>query len=95
MLGNPLCYRNPLGAEMAGRLSEAEERELFRETGLLCDKINSLFMLQGIGKYAPSLLRAADKLLMIPDIFNYLFTGVMSNEPSEFSTSQPLSLIPP
>lgn len=88
MLGNPLCYRNPLGAEMAGRLSEAEERELFRETGLLCDKINSLFMLQGIGKYAPSLLRAADKLLMIPDIFNYLFTGVMSNEPSEFSTSQ-------
>lgn len=88
MLGNPLCYRNPLGAEMAGRLSEAEERELFRETGLLCDKINSLFMLQGIGKYAPSLLRAADKLLMMPDVFNYLFTGVMRNEPSEFSTSQ-------
>ena len=88
MLSNPLCYRNSLGAEMAEGLSEAEERKLFQETGLLCDKINSLFMLQGIKKYVPSLLRAADKLLMMPDILNYLFTGVMGNEPSEFSTSQ-------
>ena len=28
------------------------------------------------------------KLLMIPDILNYLFTGCMVNEPSELSTTQ-------
>ncbi|MPM97424.1 Rhamnulokinase [bioreactor metagenome] len=36
----------------------------------------------------PDLFSIADKFLMIPDILNYFLTGIMINEPSEFSTSQ-------
>ena len=63
MLGNPLAYRNAIGAEFLDRL-------------------------QGMREKMPSLYLAADKLLMIPDILNYMLTGVMQNEPSELSTTQ-------
>lgn len=35
-----------------------------------------------------SMFSHGHKLLMIPDILNYLFTGCMVNEPSELSTTQ-------
>ena len=88
MLGNPLAYRNSFGAEILDSYSETEKKEHFEETGILCDKINSLYMIKAIQKRFPAAAAAADKLLMIPDIFNYMLTGVMQNEPSELSTSQ-------
>lgn len=88
MLSNPLAYRNPFGAEILDRYSEAEQSRLFEETGILCDKINSIYMLKAIQERFPSVIGASRKLLMIPDILNYMLTGVMQNEPSELSTSQ-------
>ncbi|NLJ98614.1 MAG: rhamnulokinase [Tissierellia bacterium] len=88
MLNNPLSYRNTIGEKYLNDLSQSEKEQLFYETGILCDKINSLYMLNGIKEERPSLFEAADKLLMIPDILNYMLTGVMINEPSELSTTQ-------
>lgn len=88
MLQNPLCYRNPIGETCLGRLSSGEREMLFDETGILCDKINSVYMLLGMKELFPSIYKAADKCLMIPDILNYFLTGEMIHEPSEFSTTQ-------
>lgn len=88
MLANPLCYRNTIGEEYLSRLTEKEKEELFYGTGILCDKINSIYMLLGIKEMFPELFQAADRCLMVPDILNYFLTGKMVNEPSELSTTQ-------
>lgn len=88
MLGNPLSYRNNIGSENLDGLSEEEESRLFHKTGILCDKINSCYMLKGMMRKFPEMVKAADRLLMIPDILNYFLTGTMMNEPSELSTTQ-------
>lgn len=88
MLSNPLCYRNTIGEEVLSKLSEEERKERFYETGILCDKINSVYMLSGMKEKFPQIFSIADKCLMVPDILNYFLTGQMVNEPSELSTTQ-------
>lgn len=88
MIGNPLSYRNTIGAKHLSMLSDAQQKELFYQTGILCDKINSAYMIKGIMETRPEQFSIADKLLMVPDILNYMLTGVMQNEPSELSTTQ-------
>lgn len=88
MLNNPLSYRNTIGEKYLKELSYFDEEELFYETGILCNKINSLYMLNGIKECMPDIFKVADKMLMIPDMLNYMLTGVMINEPSELSTTQ-------
>lgn len=88
MLSNPLAYRNPFGEEILNGCSREQKRELFYESGILCDKINSIYMLKAMQKRYPGIYGAARRLLMIPDILNYMLTGVMINEPSELSTTQ-------
>lgn len=91
MLSNPLSYRNIIGEQELSKLSTDEKKQMFCETGILCDKINSLYMLSGMKELFPQIISAADKCLMIPDILNYFLTGKMINEPSELSTTQLMS----
>ena len=91
MLGNPLSYRNTIGDAVLGGVPEADRVMLFNETGILCDKINSVYMLSGMKDRFPTILGAADRCLMVPDILNYFMTGRMVNEPSELSTTQLMS----
>lgn len=88
LLSNPLSYRNSIGEEVLSGLEEEQRSRLFYQTGILCDKINSLYMMTGMKRYFPEFVSAADRCLMIPDILNYFMTGVMVNEPSELSTTQ-------
>ncbi len=88
MIGNPLSYRNTIGAKHLSMLSDVQQKELFYQTGILCDKINSAYMIKGIMETRPEQFSIADKLLMVPDILNHMLTGVMQNEPSELSTPQ-------
>lgn len=92
MLNNPMAYRNSIGEEYLSEMTEADKKQMFQNTGILCDKINSVYLLQGMKKIMPSVYNAADKLLMIPDILNYMMTGKQINEPSEFSTTQLLDV---
>lgn len=91
-IGNALCYRNTIGAEQMVRQSTEEWHEMFYRTGILADKINSIYMLKGMQEHFPEVMKKGKKLLMVPDIFVYMFTGMKINEPSELSTSHMLDV---
>jgi rhamnulokinase len=89
LLGNPRNYRDP---HTEGVMEEAFRRvpraEIFRRTGLQFMRFNSLFQLLAMQRDRSPLLDVAETLLMIPDLFNYFFTGIKVNEASDASTSQ-------
>lgn len=87
-----LCYRNTIGAEQMHAQTIDEQKEMFYRTGILCDKINTVYMLRGMQKHMPSIMKDANKILLVPDIFVYMFTGRIMNEPSELSTTQMLDV---
>lgn len=91
MLGSPLSYRNEMGEIYLNSLTEGQKSKMFEETGILCDKINSVYRLLAMKKIMPEIYSITDKVLMIPDILNYFMTGIMINEPSELSTTQLMS----
>jgi len=89
LLSNPVCYRD---ARTRGMLAAAEavvpRGEIFAATGLQFMEINSLYQLLALRRRKSSVLAAADRLLMIPDIFHWLLSGVAANEHTNASTSQ-------
>jgi len=91
MIGNPLSYRNEIGEAYLSRLTDAQKNEMFLKTGIVCDKINSVYRLAALKELMPDMYSIADKILMVPDILNYFMTGIMVNEPSELSTTQIMS----
>lgn len=91
-IGKSLCYRNAIGEEQMSRQTKEEQKKMFFRTGILCDKINTVYMLRGMREHMPSVVERARKILLVPDIFVYLFTGRKMNEPSELSTSQMLKV---
>ena len=91
-LGRTFCYRNSIGEEEISRLSDSRLEEMFFDTGIIGDKINSVFMLRGLTRRFPEMTRKAAKLLMVPDAMVYLFTGELVNEPSDLSTTQMMNV---
>jgi rhamnulokinase len=89
LLGNPVCYRDP---RTAGMLAAAEaivpRAEIFAATGLQFMEINSLYQLLAMARGSSSVLAAADRLLMIPDLVHWLLCGAISNERTNASTTQ-------
>ena len=89
LLANPVCYRD---ARTRGLLAEAERTvsrpDMFAATGLQFMEINSLFQLLAMKKAGSSVLAAAERMLMIPDLFHWLLCGVASNECTNASTTQ-------
>lgn len=91
MLSNSLSYRNNFGEKALKALTDEQKKAMFEKTGILCDKINSVYLLRAMKDEFPQMFSVADKILMVPDILNYFMTGVMMNEPSELSTTQLMS----
>jgi rhamnulokinase len=89
LLGNPVCYRDP---RTRGMLSVAEaivaRAEIFAATGLQFMEINSLYQLLALQRRRAAALDAAERLLMIPDIFHWLLAGRRSNERTNATTTQ-------
>jgi rhamnulokinase len=89
LLANPVCYRDP---RTRGMLAAAERTvpraEIFAATGLQFMEINSLYQLLAMQAAGSSVLAAAERLLMIPDIFHWLLGGERSNERTNATTSQ-------
>lgn len=93
MLGNPYHYRD---TRTDGMIEYADEtigkKYIFERTGIQFNFFNTLFQFMAMVKENDPLLSIADKMLFVPDIFNYLLTGVMKNEYSIASTSQLLEV---
>ena len=89
LLGNPRHYRD---ARTRGMLEQAfavvSREEIFRETGLQFMELNTLYQLLAMRLEQSPLLENAESLLMIPDLFHWLLSGVQANEFSNATTTQ-------
>ena len=90
LVGNPHCYRDP---RTEGMMEEAfkhlSRQEIFEQTGgVQFLSINTLFqMLSMVISQSPQ-LTTAETFLMMPDLFNYWFTGRKVGEFSNATTTQ-------
>lgn len=86
---NPRCYRDPRNEGMFDKLFAVVPRaQVFAESGLQFMELNSLYQLYAMKLAGSPGLRAASKLLFMPDLLAYWLTGVMKNELTIASTSQ-------
>ena len=86
VLGNPFHYRDTrTDGVMEKAFAKVPREKIFDATGIQFMQINSLYQLMAT---SPIFLSAGKTLLFVPDLFNYLFTGIAKNEFSIASTSQ-------
>ncbi len=89
LLGWPFAYRDSITDNaMQEVFSIVEPYELYKMTGIQFMKFNSLFQLWSIKKQYPDLIRKAKKLLFMPDLLGFMFTGKSWSEDTIASTSQ-------
>src|SRR2546423_7067121 len=89
LLGFPFMYRDSRTDGIMEKVFARVPREkVFQHTGIQFMEINSLFQLFAMKQSNSPALGCADKLLFMPDLFNYLFTGVARSEFSIATTSQ-------
>lgn len=89
VLGNPTMYRDACTAGMMEDVfSVVPRQEVFKRTGIQFMQLNTLYQLRALVKQKSSRLASAHKLLFMPDLFNYLLTGIAKAEFSIATTSQ-------
>lgn len=93
LLQNPYHYRD---ARTNGIMDEVfrivPKEQIYQEIGIQFMPINTLNQLFAAARETPSLLKAAQKLLMIPDVFLYWLTG---NAACEFTNATTTQLVDP
>ena len=89
LMENPVHYRDERTVGMIEKVVEDIPREeLYGRTGIQIVPLNTLFQLEALKLNDPDKLERADKLLLMPDLFAYLLTGVMRAEYTNVSTTQ-------
>ncbi|MFH1194827.1 MAG: rhamnulokinase [bacterium] len=92
LLGFPYCYRDSRTNNMMEKLFQTIPREeIYSVTGIQFWQFNSIFQLARYADDDSDMLRVADILLFMPDIINFLLTGVKKTEYTIASTSQLLN----
>lgn len=80
------CARNDRPfEEVRARLGD---ELIYGETGIQFMPFNTIFQLAAHKQESPKLFAAADRLLMLPDLFHYWLSGAKANERTIASTSQ-------
>ena len=89
LLGLPFAYRDSItDGSMEEVFSIIEPSELYRMTGIQFMKFNSLFQLWALKQQYSEMLGKATKLLFMPDLLGFMFTGKFWSEQTIASTSQ-------
>jgi rhamnulokinase len=89
LLGQPVCYRDPRTRGLVEAATAIVPRaEIFAATGLQFMELNSLYQFLALSRSGSSALAAADRMLLMPDLFHWLLSGVPSNERTNASTTQ-------
>jgi len=89
LLANPHHYRDSrTDGVMDEVFAVVPREEVFRQTGIQFMQLNTLYQMFALKKANPALLEGAAKILMIPDLFNYWFSGEAVCEFTEATTSQ-------
>jgi rhamnulokinase len=93
ILGMPRAYRDPYtdGAPEEFFRNVVPREEVYRLTGCQIMNFNSLYQLYRAWKQDFAPLKAADRILFMPDLLSYMLTGKQVCEYTEASTSQMLN----
>jgi rhamnulokinase len=89
LLANPVHYRDARTDGLLERAFQIVPRDrIFDETGLQFMQFNTLYQLWAMQLAGSSVLDAAERMLMMPDLFHWLLTGQKSNEQTNATTTQ-------
>src|SRR5439155_7643394 len=85
----PFHYRDARTDGMMERVfARVSPREVYERTGIQFMQINALYQLYAASLKTPKLLDLAEKLLTIPDLFNFWLAGVQACEFTNATTTQ-------
>ncbi len=88
LIGQTVGYRDERTDGMDKEVNKLiSQKDLYGRTGTLKAIYNTIYQLMALKMQEPEQLAAAHTLLMVPDYFHYLLTGVKSCEYSEATTS--------
>ncbi|HAJ36606.1 MAG TPA: rhamnulokinase [Chloroflexi bacterium] len=91
LLGNPVHYRDSRTQGMVDHLfTRIPKREVFDLTGIQFLELNTLFQLYSMRVQGDPQLDAAQRLLLMPDLFHYWLSGEQVAEYTIASTTQML-----
>jgi rhamnulokinase/L-fuculokinase len=89
LVENPVHYRDDRTKGMLEKSFEKLSKdEFYNITGNQFMEINTAFQLLSLVEKRPHILEKANKILLIPDLLNYMLTGIKTTEYSIASTTQ-------
>jgi rhamnulokinase len=92
-IGGAVCYRDQRTEGMIERVcARIPAAEIYRRTGIQFQPFNTIYQLAAVAEKKPDWLSRACHLLMIPDYLHFRLSGVLSNEYTNASTTQMLTL---
>ena len=92
ILGDTVGYRDSRTEGMDEKVYEViPQDDLYVRTGIQKQIFNTIYQLMAVKESHPEYLEQAETILMIPDYFNFLLTGVKMNEYTEATTGQLIS----
>lgn len=88
-LGDLIAYRNDRTEGMDKKVYEKiSQDELYERTGIQKQVFNTIYQLMSVKIKHPEQLNNAQSLLLVPDYFHYLLSGVKANEYTNATTTQ-------
>lgn len=92
ILGDTVGYRDSRTEGMDEKVYEViPQDDLYARTGIQKQIFNTIYQLMAVKESHPEYLEQVETILMIPDYFNFLLTGVKMNEYTEATTGQLIS----
>jgi len=91
-IGNTVAYRDSRTKGMDEKVySIIPEDKLYARTGIQKQIFNTIYQLMALKENKPEYLQQAETMLLVPDYFNYLLTGVKKCEYTNATTTQLIS----
>lgn len=92
VLGNTVGYRDKRTSGMDTKVYETiSEEALYERTGIQKQIFNTIYQLMAVKSQHPEYMKEAESLLLVPEYFNFLLTGVKRAEYTNATTSQLVS----
>lgn len=92
ILGKTYGYRDERTKGMDKKVyEEISLNDLYARTGIQKQIFNTIYQLMAVKQKEPELLEKAESMLMIPDYFHFLLTGVKCTEYTNATTTQLVS----
>lgn len=92
ILGKTYGYRDDRTNGMDAKVyEEISLKDLYARTGIQKQIFNTIYQLMAVKQKEPELFEKAESMLMIPDYFHFLLTGVKRTEYTNATTTQMVS----